>query len=930
MASRPPLSAVRKLLLPPILPEGGPPSPNSGKDTARTRQLFKIAESGLHARTDGIFGHLLFWQWIASIVLAMSGRLPAWLGFEQTESPSLVTVALTGSVLCIGPMLLIQTRRAQPITRYAIAIAQILTGVHLVHLSDSSLAPQFHTFASIAFLAFYRDWRLLITATVFAGICHGTSEFLWPTWSSSFLSDTPLWRGVEHMGWIVFENIFLLVSIYYSRAESLDACRRRAELEAVNGEIESRIAQRTADLEASTHRVESILSTAYDAFVEINIQGIITEWNPQAQTTFGWQRSEALGRSLRELIYSSANRDPSLDTWKQLMTPEGPLPRRRHEFIALRRTGIDFPVEMTLWPVSSGGAWHFNAFIHDITERHKAAAEAAHARDAALESARMKSEFLANMSHEIRTPMNGVIGMLNLLSDTQLGPQQRDFTETARQSAESLLTVLNDILDFSKIEAGHLTIEETDFDLRELLESTLELLAERAQSKGLELMGSIENGTPTALRGDPTRIRQVLLNLTGNAIKFTEKGEVVVVVRSKSDPTGTVTIHFEVRDTGIGISEEALSRLFQPFAQADGSTTRKYGGTGLGLAISRRLVELMKGEIGVSSEFGAGSTFRFFTPVKHAHHLDPAPHRASVARRRVLIVDDNATNRSVLHHQLEAWDVRDGVASGPTEALVLLREAVEQDDPYSLALLDMQMPVMDGLDLARAIKSDPAISATRLVILTSLGARLDDVTRQAAGIDDWIFKPVRQKRLFDCLTRTMAAAHTPAKPVEIAKLSPKSAPAESKPIAKPPPLRILLAEDNAVNQRVALGQLSKLGYTADVVSNGRDAVSFHIRAPYDVILMDCQMPELEGFGAAEQIRVHEAKPTQDPVTRVYIIALTAHALEGDREKCLASGMDDYLTKPMKPGTLSAALTRAHEARRSRSEGSHPRQISVES
>ncbi|MEO5957581.1 MAG: response regulator [Opitutaceae bacterium] len=533
------------------------------------------------------------------------------------------------------------------------------------------------------------------------------------------------------------------------------------------------------------------------------------------------------------------------------------------------------------------------------------------AKEAAEAGAKVKSEFLANMSHEIRTPMNGVIGMLNLLTDTPLGAEQRDFAEIARSSAESLLTVLNDILDFSKIEAGKLTFDEVDFDLRDLVENTLELLAERGHAKGLELIGIVADGTPTAVRSDPSRLRQVLVNLVGNAIKFTESGEVVLsvsVAPPSSDPSrnADLLLAFSVRDTGIGIAPEVQARLFQAFIQADGSTSRKYGGTGLGLAISRRIVELMHGEISVSSEPGRGSIFSFTVALKPAAEAAPTALQGSLVGRRILVVDDNATNRAVLHHQLESWRAHDVAACDGPAALHHLRAAAAAGMPFPLAVLDLQMPGMDGLELARAIKRDPAIASTRLVLLTSLGAHIDAPTREAAGLDECLFKPVRQARLFDALARSLALA--PHAPLAVAPAG------ESPPIGATPPLRILLAEDNAVNQKVAVGQLRRLGYRADVVGNGRDAVTAHASAPYDVILMDCQMPEMEGYEATGLIRADEAKLTARLTQPVYIVALTAHALAGDREKCLAAGMDDYLSKPVNVGELGAALARASAAR----------------
>jgi len=550
---------------------------------------------------------------------------------------------------------------------------------------------------------------------------------------------------------------------------------------------------------------------------------------------------------------------------------------------------------------TAGNPMELVGVLADITDRKRSEAAVAKARDAALESARLKSVFLANMSHEIRTPMNGVIGMLNLLADTALKPEQHDFLETARSSAESLLTVLNDILDFSKIEAGKLVFEDIDFDLREVVEGTVDLFARKAQEKGLELICDVEDGTPTALRGDPTRLRQVLLNIVGNAIKFTGQGEVVLTVRGQREAADAVRVECDVRDTGIGISSKAQAHLFEAFTQCDGSTTRKYGGTGLGLAIARRLVEFMHGKISIKSEEGRGSIFSF-SAMLHSGKVMEAPPRAKLAGQRLLIVDDNPTNRAVLHHQLKAWGMRNASASTGAEALQALRFAAACHDPFHLALLDLQMPEMDGIELARAIKADPALDGTRVVILTSLGVHLKTDVRQAAGIDQCLFKPVRQARLFDCITRTLAEVSPGNAAI--------SAPAA---IAAPamPALRILLAEDNRVNQKVALAQLRHLGQTADVAANGLEALEAHARAAYSVILMDCQMPEMEGYEATRRIRQlefqsgHGAHPA-------YIIAMTANALDGDAEKCLAAGMDEYLSKPVLEASLEAALRRAAE------------------
>jgi PAS domain S-box-containing protein len=663
-------------------------------------------------------------------------------------------------------------------------------------------------------------------------------------------------------------------------------------------------------LRQAEEKYRTIYENSVEGIFQTTRDGHFISANPALARMYGYTSSEELVAALTDIEHQLYVDPARRDEFSRLMREQGAVSGFESQVYRGDKSIIWISESARTAKDAAGNFLFYEGIVEDITLRKLAELEREKAREAALESARTKAQFLANMSHEIRTPMNAITGMTDLLADTRLSQEQREYVETIRASTGTLLSVINDILDFSKIEAGKLSLEVIDFDLREAVESGVEMLAERAHKKGIELACWIEPEVSTRLRGDPIRLRQILANLTSNAVKFTEKGEVMVHVTRLEEDARRLVARFEVKDTGIGISPQAMARIFQEFTQADGSTTRKYGGTGLGLTISKQLVTLMQGEIGVESAPGQGSTFWFKVPFEKQPAAEAGPAVAVVSALdglRVLVVDDTDSHRRILHQQLRQWRIQDEFAASSADALAMIQNSARAGRPYPLLLIDMDLPDTDGLSLAQTIKNDPQLAASRIIMFTTLLDRLNTTTMKATGISACLVKPLRQSRLLECLADVMSASGAvSAQPMDAGAISSGSAAM----LAAARNIRILLAEDNMVNQRVALKQLKKLGFSADCVSNGNEVLSALQRVPYDIIIMDCQMPEMDGYEVTRRIRQGGSESYIHLRSAPYIIALTANAMQGDREHCLALGMNDYLTKPLHLHDLEAVLQRA--------------------
>lgn len=648
-------------------------------------------------------------------------------------------------------------------------------------------------------------------------------------------------------------------------------------------------------LRESEERMRILFEYAPDAYCLSTLDGTIIDANRPALDLTGYSKEEVIGKSFIGMGVISLEQF-EVGTTATAHRPDEPL-----ELVLNRKDGTKVTTETKTFKVEIKGQTLLLSISRDITLRKKAEEELEKARGLAEAANRAKSDFLASMSHEIRTPMNGVMGMATLLADTPLNPEQQDYVASITSSADALLTIINDILDFSKVEAGKLNLERLDFDLHTTMENMNDVLGIRAREKGLEYVWLLEPNVPTQLVGDPGRLRQVIINLIGNAIKFTPKGSVDLQISLVSQTDNEAIIRFDIRDTGIGISDDKLGTLFKPFTQVDTSTTRKYGGTGLGLSISKLLAELMGGQIGAESTEGKGSTFWFTARLgKQSAECRSEEWPSDLSGLRVLGVDDNPTNRKVLEHMLRAWRCRVEVVENAAMAMARLHAAVASGDPFRVAIIDIMMPEVSGETLGRMIKATPQLKDTALIAWSSSGRRDEGSELGMAGFAEYLTKPVKQSQLFNAIVKIVTRE---SGKVMAVPLAPTAAPASKQ---EPWKARILLAEDNAVNQKVATVMLGKMGYYADIASNGIEALKALEAAPYDMVLMDVHMPEMDGLEATRRIRDAKSAVSNHLIP---VVAMTASAMAGDREMCLDAGMNDYISKPVNRGELARVLER---------------------
>jgi two-component system, sensor histidine kinase and response regulator len=1032
----------------------------------RAEYFFNEHIQSNYRRTDRLFAGLMFVQWLAGICAAIWISPLSWSGSESTVHSHVWAAVLLGGLISSLPILLVFFQSGKVWTRHSIAVSQALTSALLIHLSGGRIETHFHIFGSLAFIAFYRDWKLLLSFTVIVTADHFIRGLYWPQSIFGIFAAGP-YRWLEHAGWVIFEDVFLISSIIQGLREMRQIARRQAELENTNENIETEIKRRTEELEQSTkqlertnwkktgqaellnrlrseqnidvlvrHTVEYLtaylqapiaafyirseeadhiyelassyccgpengLSKRFDAqrdslgqaiknkatillenidqcqiqinyglgvaipkavaeipcitngvaegllligftekptplvlefldSISVNLgvhllscrsrgaltrseqrfryvmdyagdilllhdaEGIIHEVNKKACDSLMYQRADLIGMNINDLQIISKGNYPELIG---SIAEGADLPIAGQK---VRSDGSTIAVESTVGHFVLGNQPLFINVSHNMAHHIEMQDQLRSSKEVAESANSAKSEFLAIMSHEIRTPMNGVIGMTELLLNTELNETQREFALTTQRSANLLLAVINDILDFSKIEAGKLELDAVNFDLRETLEETIDLHTTRAEDKNIELILNYPSRLPHFVTADSLRIKQVLSNLISNAVKFTDKGHVYVNVELVLETETHITIRFNVEDTGIGISDEKLAHIFDSFSQADQSTTRRFGGSGLGLTICKRLAELMDGQLDVKSSRGEGSVFSFTLTCPLDNEKSSITSNkiniAGLRDARLLVVDDNQVNRNVLSGYIQNWALRGTAVENAGQAIEAMNAAIRQRDPYQFALLDFNMPEMDGLALGKKIIDNPAFWQTKLIMLSSVGNQ-QATEFMSAGFAAHVIKPLKQSKLLDILLNVRSDSEEATPPKDTVE------PHSNGMIDSLPKLQILVAEDNNINQKVIVHMLESLGQTVLAVHNGQIAISELDKRPFDLIFMDCRMPVLDGYEATRLIRKHKRH------CKIPIVAMTANANNHDKNKCLGLGMDDYISKPVIQNDLIQLLSK---------------------
>jgi two-component system sensor histidine kinase/response regulator len=864
---------------------------------ARTAELFESHRRSIYVRTDRLFAGLMIAQCLGMIALSLAISPWTYAGGVRRVHPHVIAAVTLSPLIASFPLAMVLAAPGRRITRHVIAVAQMLMSALVIHVTGGRIESHFHVFGSLAFLAFYRDWPVLISASIVVAVDHFLRGIYLP--QSVYGVATPdAWRWLEHTAWVAFEDVFLTWSCRVATKGMEANASQRAQLEVGNENLQEQIARARASEAMSA----AVVRTALDCVITIDRTGRILEFNPAAERTFGYSRDQVIGRDMADVIIPAHMREAHRRGMRRYLdTGETRVLERRVEVTAMCSDGHEIPVELAITPIRyEGRPPIFTAFLRDITDRRRAVEQMLSAKEAAEAASKAKSEFVANISHEIRTPMNGILGMTDLVLETDLTPRQREFMLMVKSSGRSLLAVINDVLDFSKIEAGKLTLESIPFHLRQAVSETLTPLALRAHEKGLELLCDIHQRVPDALLGDPSRLRQIVLNLVGNAIKFTERGEVLLTIDIDHEITEGVCLHVSVRDTGIGIPKEKQEAIFSPFTQGDGSTTRKFGGTGLGLTISSQLVHLMGGRLWVDSAERRGSTFHFTANFGRAADTFARPTWVDSKELRgmpVLVVDDSPTNRRIVSEMLSNWGLEPTVVDGASAALAALDARTrEQQRPFRIVLLDLHMPDVDGLTLAARLAERTDLPNAVLVMLSS-SDRADDAQRaRALGVSAVLRKPVVQSELLNAMLQVLGHAQ---RKDEIAKHQAEAITLDPEQ-EEQRRSHVLLAEDNDVNQALAAHILERAGFRVTAVPSGEQAVSASAIVAFDVILMDVHMPKMDGFAATAAIRERERRTG---ARHVPIVALTAHAMLDDRERCLDAGMDAYVSKPFTASEL---------------------------